>query len=830
MAFKPIIIDQGLLQQLPSGQALDVGGWDLPLAGGTENYVLVADAGGNGVWTSDLAGLTSVVVDNITIDGAAITSDTGAISFNDENLSTTGTLTSGQIIATYSSWPVIRGVRTTASTTAAGAALDTLFQTSGNMVDGFGSGISFSVEDDTSGVVSLAGVYGIRDGADNTGSLDFYTSNAGSFTSKGRITPDGNLELDSGTILMNGFTLSNPTAAAQLLRATGADAASWTTDITGLTSLNVDNITIDGAVITSDTGAISFGDENLSTTGKLGVGITSVYTNSHCEIVGAYTTDKFASALNVRTTNDIYGLFLGSWASGTGYVTCGAHYSASGDWLARSTYASGIAFLNGGIRLYTDTGLTNGVAYTPTTRLLINSAGLTVVGLLDTDTLTIGTWAVGAPTAVDQAHVSTAANASTWYTTGLADVLKIEVPSASGAERKYVLTAGSGEKFAIESAPWPLALSSNETIYIRTTGNDTTGDGSSGSPFLTLGRTVAYLGGLYIGDYTVTVDIGEGVFTEAGTITFQHPFGSQVTFQGVSERITGQSISSISGTTSYGHNNLYYRDMTMVLPVGKSVSVGDYIACSSPTGGTNPNAILGLHPVSAWVGGTRTATVEVGYRNGSETPSGSISCTIDLIKTVFDFSNKNGIKVTGPYFAGTWRGLVIQGDYDGANDAKYGIWMLNGGVISVATDTTSGYAAGVWGFQTGIFAQNNALVFADYGFVSKAGLHLTNCQNGGILSLRDANLNACNNSGIFASNGSTVAANSVQIVGTGDNSVYSYQGSFIDISSAFVGESNSTTSVLADRWAAIDGTSATVDDAISPVTDGNNDGSYVIGL
>jgi predicted aconitase with swiveling domain len=268
----------------------------------------------------------------------------------------------------------------------------------------------------------------------------------------------------------------------------------------------------------------------------------------------------------------------------------------------------------------------------------------------------------------------------------------------------------------------------------------------------------------------------------------------------------------------------------MVLPVGKSVSVGDYIACSAASGGTNPNAINGLHPVSVWVSGTRTATVEVAYKNGSETPSGAISCIIDLIKSVIAFSDKNGIKIIGPYYGGTWRGLVIQGDYDGANDAKNGIWALNGAVVSLATAPTSGYGAGVWGFQTGLYSQNNGLIFADYGFVSKAGQHLTACQNGGILSLRSSTLNACNNSGIFAYNGSTVSGNNITIVGTGNNSVFSYQGSFIDITSSFVGESDSTTSVIADRWSGIDGTGATVDDAISPVTDGNNDGSYVIGL
>ena len=50
----------------------------------------------------------------------------------------------------------------------------------------------------------------------------------------------------------------------------------WGTELLSLTKVTVDNITIDGAVISSDTGAISFGNENLSTSGTIGgVNVTS---------------------------------------------------------------------------------------------------------------------------------------------------------------------------------------------------------------------------------------------------------------------------------------------------------------------------------------------------------------------------------------------------------------------------------------------------------------------------------------------------------------------------------------------------------------------------
>jgi hypothetical protein len=437
-----------------------------------------------------------------------------------------------------------------------------------------------------------------------------------------------------------------------------------------------------------------------------------------------------------------------------------------------------------------------------------------------------------APSADNMALTSTGDKVASWNVTCLADVLAQEVPSASGSQRKFVLTADSASQFEIESAPWPLALSSTETVYVRTTGNDTTGDGSSGSPFLTLTRTIQYLGELYMGDQTVIVDIGEGVFTESGTLSFQHPFGSQVVWRGVSEQITSQNTTSIGSTgTSLGFNNLYYYDVTFTLPVGKSVSVGDYIAVREVSGGTNPQALYGCHYVSGWVSGTRVATVRVVYRNGAPKAAGTVTCTVELIKTVIAFDNKNGIKTSGPYHVGLWEGLVIEGNYSSTNtSAKYGIWNLNSPVISLGGSSATGKALGVVGFQTGLYAQNNALIFADYAFVSRCATRCANAQNGGILNLRWARLSGANNNGIFAFNGSTVAAQGVCVVAVGNESINSYQGSFIDATSSYVDQNNATYSFAAYRWAAIDATSATESDGVTPTTDGNNDGSYIIGL
>jgi hypothetical protein len=202
-----------------------------------------------------------------------------------------------------------------------------------------------------------------------------------------------------------------------------------------------------------------------------------------------------------------------------------------------------------------------------------------------------------------------------------------------------------------------------------------------------------------------------------------------------------------------------------------------------------------------------------------------------LIKTVIAFDNKNGLKINGTYTAGAWRGLVLEGNYDNSNtSAKYGIWLLNGAAINLGGSDADGDAVGVVGFQTGIYAQNNAMLFADYSFVNRCATRCANAQNGGILSLRYAHMSGSGNEGIFCFNGSTCAAQNVTVTGCANSAVFSYQGSFIDMRSSYVDENAATIAFLADRWAAIDATSATYTDTFSPATAGNNDGSYVIIL
>ena len=96
-------------------------------------------------------------------------------------------------------------------------------------------------------------------------------------------------------------------------------------------------------------------------------------------------------------------------------------------------------------------------------------------------------------------------------------------------------------------------ISSNVTIYVATTGNDTTGTGTSGAPFATIQKAMSYLQGFTIAsNATVTVSIGSGTFSQTSTINLYHPCGSRLFITGTTTA-TSNTPSSIttSNTTTF---------------------------------------------------------------------------------------------------------------------------------------------------------------------------------------------------------------------------------------------------------------------------------------
>ena len=99
----------------------------------------------------------------------------------------------GQGLFTSDTYPPLRAVRTSSAQSQQNA-FDILHKSTADAIDGMGSGLSFSFQDDTAGPTILANIYGQRLGGDTSGMLSFFTNNAGSNAERWRITPAGILQ------------------------------------------------------------------------------------------------------------------------------------------------------------------------------------------------------------------------------------------------------------------------------------------------------------------------------------------------------------------------------------------------------------------------------------------------------------------------------------------------------------------------------------------------------------------------------------------------------------------------------------------------------------
>ncbi len=314
---------------------------------------------GTAAWTKNLGGLTFLQVDSITINNAMIFSSTGTISFSDDNLTTTGTLGCGAATVTS----LTDGTATLTGGSLTAVKLGTL------VTNGFvkTSGANGTLSVDTS--TYLTAEVDTLDTVADRGATTDQTLIAGGFTTTGVVTvgaaADMVITVGSITSVSGAISFGN-----ENLVTTGTLGA-------GVTTVSSDLVLASGS-ITSISGTISFGNELLNTTGKVAVGSTAIYDHSHCDVTGVYAADKYGSQLHLHTTNNEFGLFMGAWASGNAVIATGAHYSSGGNWRAKALNIAGISFQGDTLNFHTDTGKSDGDIFSPTRRLLVDSNGITL--------------------------------------------------------------------------------------------------------------------------------------------------------------------------------------------------------------------------------------------------------------------------------------------------------------------------------------------------------------------------------------------------------------------------------------------------------------------
>ena len=251
----------------------------------------------NVVVTGTVTSATGSAFGNLTLANGSITDSSGAISFDNENLSTTGTLASGNLSVTGT------GAFSSTISAATGSAIGTLTLADGSITDSSGT-ISFDDENlTTTGTLGCGNLTVTGDLTVNGTTTTVNTTNT--------TVTDSLLELangttgtpsnDAGIVIERGDSANAfigwDESEDKFIVATGnfngsvsgnlndesrtQNAANFECNVlTAATGSTVGTLTLANGSITDSSGAISFVNENLSTTGTLGCGVLTAATGS----------------------------------------------------------------------------------------------------------------------------------------------------------------------------------------------------------------------------------------------------------------------------------------------------------------------------------------------------------------------------------------------------------------------------------------------------------------------------------------------------------------------------------------------------------------------
>ena len=316
-------------------------------------------------------------------------------------------------------------------------------------------------------------------------------------------------------------------------------------------------------------------------------------------------------------------------------------------------------------------------------------------------------------------------------------------------------------------------ITTDTTFYVATTGNDTTGDGSSGSPWATLSHAYDYLGD-YIWDtsnVSVTIQLGDGEFVETAPIYLDHICGASLYITG--ENTYTKSMTSVQSSSG----SIGAWSVIINLDSVANIAVDDEVLITGAANGTKPTFIAGCHNVTN-VDAVNTRITIASKHYNATAPSGAVTATVEVIKTriknistncfeanasdhkIAGISNLT-IEATG-YKAIYVKngGCVVLGSNFGVVSATNGLYAEYGGIIIGNSSTISGIVS------YGVVAYYGSLISFTSGICSGLSTQYLPC--------------------VFAYCNSTIIANSAVVTGSYGDGLQVHSGSRIEAYSVVV--------------------------------------------
>ena len=253
--------------------------------------------------------------------------------------------------------------------------------------------------------------------------------------------------------------------------------------------------------------------------------------------------------------------------------------------------------------------------------------------------------------------------------------LPLLVPTARQVLRAGVSTPTQLEWFTQGGSLAPLT---SRTIYVTTSGNDGTGDGSFAAPFASVSKAVDTANGLSSAPNPVTILISTGVYVENNT-------GTPLTITSAGISLVGTSSTGVLiGPTTFANDlfvvtvtdgEVQFADLTLDASAGVSTATG-----VSLTGTSSRTLFIN---VNVW-------RFNVGLSGGGSLSSGTLNTCVFV---------GNGTAVMANGFSWAGRGCSLTG---GAGTTGF--------VISGAMSEGVFWSGTVEGCDTGIRAENGGLV------------------------------------------------------------------------------------------------------------------------
>jgi len=243
-------------------------------------------------------------------------------------------------------------------------------------------------------------------------------------------------------------------------------------------------------------------------------------------------------------------------------------------------------------------------------------------------------------------------------------------------------------------------ISEDTTLYVSTTGDDIIGDGSLSTPYATPHKALDYLKNKWInGDAVVTIQCGDGSYVLTETISPNHPCGDRIKLIG--ENVYSKSLTSIQ--SSSGSAGAW--SLVLNLNNVTSIESGDFVIIHTPSGGTRPYHVCGCHEVTNVDAVNSRITIASGHQ-GSIAPSGAISATVIIVKTIFQMAaGEHGLYIDQNNKLGGLGNIV----FDGGGSTGYGIYITDFSFLKILAATY----VGTYDTNLGMFSDNNSVIKAE---------------------------------------------------------------------------------------------------------------------